>query len=199
MFVRATERLIACDRLSAFSKSSDITLPNENGGDKREAPLGTAMSGQSQSERLEASIVPEQEDVIPAPCAPGSSHPGHDLYSTCGPGGRLSGVQHSGTEWCVDSAAGQAAKIESTVCPVHPNSHPPEIELDEEHAAPGDTGVHGDNFNSFSGLSAPPNEALVATAGLGKGAEEEAEDDDLAAADWLDVTHALLEELSACR
>lgn len=196
-FGRAMERLIASDRMTAFSKPPDGVASNGNGGEEgEEESVGIAIAGQNQSGRSTAGIVPEQEALVPAPCSPGSSEAGRGLHSACETSGELCVVGNGGTERCMESIAGEAAPVASVALPLHPNSCPLETELDEEHGARGDTDGGRSGNGGLSGGLAPLNEALVMTAGLGEEVAEAAEEDGIAAADWLEVTHALLEEVN---
>ena len=164
---RATERLMANDRMRAFSKPPGGVAPNENGGGGGDT-MGEEVFGRVQQSQGEhsalASIVPEEEAFLPAPCSPGSSEAGCDTYSTCqtASSGGLGGDRgDGGTGPGMGITPGMTAQVASS------------------------------------------NRSVALASGLGEGMMDEAEDDAVAAADWLDVSCALLEKVTesgeACR
>ena len=161
------ERLMANDRMTPFSKPTVGVAPDENGGGGGDA-MGEEVFGRVQQSQGEhsaaASVVPEEEAFLPAPCSPGSSEAGCDTYSTCqtASSGGLGGDRgDGGTGPGMGITPGMTAQVASGGADV----------------------------------------ALASR--LGEGLIDEAEDDAVAAADWLDVSCALLEEVTesgeACR
>eukprot|EP00752_Nemacystus_decipiens_P005048 g4584.t1 len=151
---RATERLIASDLMSAFSKPAVGVVPNdEKGGARDKHTFG--LAGQSQQIQsghpAAASFVPELEAHVPVPDSPEGSEARGDLYSTCDTRGGLG--SDGGTERWMESTVGATAQIV---------------------------------FNDTRAVAAEIGEEPV----------EEEDDDTIAAADWLDATFALLEEVN---
>lgn len=176
--------------MKAFSKpSGGIVSHDESGGDKGEVCSG--LAGQNQSGRLAASIAPAKGAWIQPTCSSGGSGAGHDLSSTCD-------TSRGGTEWCLESTGGATTHTASSSC--HSNRCDWGTELSQEYGARGNPDLV---CIGLSGGLAAPNERLLTTEGVGEGAIEEMEDNDIAAADWLDVTHALLDGVNeshqACR
>lgn len=181
------EGLISSGHMSAFSNPRDRVLPNEN---NCKEVFGRA--GQSESGDSTASVVPRQEALSPAPCPPGSSGTGE----TSGP----SRGGHGGTEQRLDSTeSDKMPTAVSAAFPVGRDRCHSETELDGENDASIDIDVvHGGNDFLFnvSGMVAAPHEAILMPHESSQGVIGEMEDRDIAAADWLDVTHALLDAVN---
>lgn len=185
---RAVERVIASDKMKAFSNPTDRIVPNEIGGDK-----SFGLAGQNQSRLLGTSIFPEEEPFFPAPCSLGGGAGGPDLSSTYESSRGLSGVRHGETARWLKSTGAPTTPASSAGCTISPNRCNSETELDEEHSAGGDIDVvHGGNDSLAERLAAPHETLLTMPHELSEGAIDDVKDHDITAADWLDVTHALL-------
>ncbi|CAM9912130.1 unnamed protein product [Ectocarpus sp. 4 AP-2014] len=188
VYCRAIERVMASDKMRAFSNPGDGIVPNEVGGDK-----SFGLAGQNQSRLLGASISPEEEPFVPAPCFPGSSRGGSVLSSACESSRGLSRVSHGGTAQCLESTGEPTTLTAPASSPLYPNRCHSEILLDDEHGASRDTNVvRSRHSSSAEGLAARPE----MPAGLGEEAIEEMGHNDIAAADWLDVSIALLDAVN---
>lgn len=175
---RAIERVMASDKMGAFSNPADSIVPNEIGGDK-----SFGLAGQNQSRLLGASISPEEGPLFPVPCSPESSRGGSDLSSACETGRGLSRVGHGGSAQCLESTGGPTTLTAPASSPLTRTA------VTQRHCASRDTNLVRSRHSSLAeGLAARPE----MPAGLGEGAIEEMEDNDIAAADWLEVSIALL-------
>lgn len=166
---------------------------NEIGGEQGDRSLGLARH--DPSEHLASSIAPQNETSHLASWSSGSSWTGSDgpsAFETCA---GLFGADHGATEQCLESApASTTANASVAAFSLHPNRCPSEIDFDEEPSVSSATDVvQAANDISAGGFAAPPEMPLTMPAGLSGGAIEDVGDTDIAAADWLDVSHALLD------
>lgn len=195
---RATERLIANDRMRAFSKPPNGIAPNETIGDKGDEPVGIAGQEKNRSELLVSSIAPvEATSMQRRTCSSGCGGVGCDLSRTCeaSRAGLSRVVGHGGNEWWMGSTGGATTQPVRVAAPTHANCCHSGTEPSQEYGSRGDTDmVHGGNVGC-SGRSTMPIESLLMTEGFSEGPTEEARagDDEIAAPDWLEVTHALLD------
>lgn len=167
--------------MKAFSKPRDGTFLNENGGEMGEEVFG--LGGQSQNEQPAPCIFPK-EAVTSARCPPGSSETGSDLHGTCqGSGGTEHGLESTGME--------NAPNVSAALL----DRHHLEKELEEDDGSDIDVVRSGDGAGcSLASMVAAPREAMPMTPEeFGDGAIGGMEEDAVAAADWLDVTDALLD------
>lgn len=178
--------------MSAFSNPRGGNSPNENGGVKGEEGFG--LAGQRHSGHSTASII----SYTPCRCSPGSSETGSDLHNICASGFSRGG--DGGNEHFLESTGVEKTPTVPETFPLHRNRRHSQTEVDEEDDASSDVDVvHFGNDVGFnvSGMVAAPHEAmLMMPEEFSEGAIGEVEDGDIAAADWLDVTHALLDTVS---
>lgn len=173
--------------MRAFSKPSDGIAANADVGTEGEIALGTA--GTSQRERSAATIVPEVHELIPAPCCSGGGEVVCNLRIASG---GLSGAGGRGTaELSVESTGAATAHAVSAASPFSSSNG---CHLNRGYSTRGGTDLD-QGGNGLSVGSAPPDETPLMTEGLRDGPTE-VKDDDIAAADWLEVTHALLDEVN---
>lgn len=191
---RAMEGLIASDRMSVFSTKRDEAFSRETGGCKGEEVCG--LSGQSQSGHSAASIVPKKEAFTSAPCSPSSSETGPELYGTMDASG-LSRVGDGRTEQSESTGEEKTPNVSATfpsryyLATTEPNG--------EDDASSDIDVVNGgkDCGFSLSGMGVETHEAmLMMPEELSDGAIGEMEDQEIAPADWLDVTYAMLDAVN---
>ena len=110
--------------------------------------------------------------------------------STCETFGDPPQSDHAAHERCVEPTAPPTASAPSATSPHHPGCSYPAIELNSEDV------VHGGIVceHDVSGVATSTDTFLVEPDVLGDEVVDEAEDNDIGAADWLDVTHSLLDE-----
>lgn len=152
------------------------------------------IPGQNHCGHGAANVVPEEPAYVhPIGCA-GHIGVGSGVHATCGASGEVSRVGHDGNERCVEleTAGGVKGWTASVAPPAFPNRCKSGTEIDQEHGGPGDADSGKFGSLDFSVGLASSNEPLL-TEGLSQGPLQEVEDHDIAAADWLDVAHALLD------
>lgn len=191
---RAIERVIASDKMTAFSNPADRIGSNETGADKGDK--SAVRVGHSQSRVLAASTTPEEEAFVSASCSPGSSGGGSDL-----PGAsetrELSRGSHDGTEPWLQFTGASTTTSASAAFPLQPICCHSETELGENRGASSDAdAVRGGKFCFVGGLAASHEALPMNPQGLSEGAMEEMHGQDIAEADWLDVSHALLDAVN---
>lgn len=180
---------MASDKMKAFSHPADRNVPRGISGDRSEK--SASLAGQNRSRSSTASITPEEEPITPGPCCSRSSAGKSDLSSGCGPSRGLHRDRCLGpTESTRVPKSPTAVSAPRTLTP---NRWHSEAELDEEGGASGDTDVvHSRNEGLVGGLVAP-DETLLMPQALSEETAADVEEDDVAAADWVEATHALLE------
>lgn len=99
------------------------------------------------------------------------------------------GPSESRQERCVEPSAAPIASTPSAR-PPHPSCCHSETELNG-----GDVLSYGGQSSGYDvgGAATSPEPLLMEPEVIGEGVAEQAEDDEIGAADWLDVTHALLD------
>lgn len=180
--------------MRAFSHSAGDTDANEVAGDKGEEshPVGA----QNQSGLLASSAVPLVEGPIPTPCFPGSNGVGPDAFFMGETSGGLAGREgHGGAEQCLGSAPSGRTHTGFAPSPLLPDCCLSKTALDEDHGANSDAdAVHVGNGHFAGGFVVCPDTLLMMPQGLTEPALEDMDKNGVAAADWLEVTHALLDE-----
>lgn len=185
--------------MTAFSLRAGDMGANDVGGREGGRSCATAAV-QDQSGHLAPTVAPETiEDSVPTLCFPRSN----------GAGSGVSGAREAairgfpqavcrGTEQqvqCLESIPPRVARASSVASPRFSNRCPLEVQLDEERCAVSDIdGVHVGNVTFAGVFAARPKAPLTTPAGLRKESREGREEDDVAAEDWLEVSHALLDE-----
>eukprot|EP00752_Nemacystus_decipiens_P005052 g4587.t1 len=181
---RAFEGLLASGRVSAFSATHNRNCTNKNY--EIEGENGFVLPGLSQHGKSAASIIPTQEAFTSAGRPSGSSETESGLHGTCSGNGE---TEHSLEFTGVDKAP--------TACATSPNCHQSKLNLDEDDAASDIDVVHvGDGESSVSGFVAAPREATLVTLEELSGEAINDTEREFSAADWLDVTDALLAGVS---
>lgn len=178
---------MACDKMKAFSNSAHRSVSCDIIGDEGKKTLG--LGGQDQSRLLSASITPGEECVTLAPCSPKSGGGRSDLST-----GTIWGLnrENDGSERRLESNILPAAPAASASSNVTPNRSNSEAEFDEDGAS-NDTDGQSGSDSLVGGLVAPHETVLMTLQGLSEVVIENVEEDEVAAADWLDVSHALLD------
>jgi len=181
--------------MRAFSIAWNGYRPGEGGRDGGETFLHPG--GQSEAELLwEVGIVADEESFVSAPFVSGNSPTWSDPSMSSTPGTFPSPSQWVGVraERSVEPTAASAA---STA-----RGKPPRQRTwcgsENEFRAEKDPGRHADMAHGgmcgrggeAEGVTDPSEISVQVSA---RGEMEEAEDNDIGAADWLDVTHALLD------
>lgn len=178
---RATEGVFAHKRIGVFRTQADIKLEDNKsctsldlGGRNQSGPLSTTTSTPRSSANTG--------------CEP-------EMSSTCEASRGYSRVDAAGEELCMESTQGQRKSVAAAIPPPYHNCDGLEMVFNAE----GDRGVV--NGGEDVGCSAV---CLVAQASSdtavlmsGEGAIEERGGSGIDAADWLDVTHAMLEKIHA--
>lgn len=161
--------------MRAFSNPADDT-GGHIGGES------CAVSVQDSSGLLVSSVASEEEDPPPNSFFKGNNG-GSSLSCASETTSGLLRANRGGTETCVESDY------------LWNRSHS-DTELDEEHDANNDEdGVNvGNDIPGGGFAAASPEPGLVMPAELDIGQIEDMDDGDVVAADWLEVTHALLDE-----
>lgn len=177
--------------MRAFSNPADRSVPRESSDDEGENSLG--LGGQNQSQLLTATITPGDEPFTPAPCPLGTGVGDSDESSSCGASWALHRVDQDGTERWLESTRARKVPAASASHTLAANGCNSEEEFDD--GAGNETDVaHGENHVFAGGLVAPHGTLLMIPQGCSEGAMEGVEEEDVAAVDWLEVTHALLDE-----
>lgn len=189
---RAIEGVITSSKMRAFSHTRGGMDANDIGGDGGEESC--VVAARNQIGPLASSVASNTEDSILTPGYPGSNGAGADVSgsreTTRGP----CRVGHDGTEPCLGSAPLRTARTTSAVSPLFLGRCHREAELGEEHGANIDVdGVYVEDDCFAGGLPARPETLLTIPAGSSNGVIDDTDDDGVAAADWLEVAHALLD------
>lgn len=190
MLYRAIEGVIASDKMKAFSKSANRSVGTA--GDKGDKSL--RLAGENQSRGWATSINPEDDDpFIPAPCLHGSSGGGSDHSLACGSRRGLSRVAGDERGSCFESVAARGPPLPSASPQrLAPNRRPHEVAPGGEGGPSSSPDLQSESDSLGGGLAQADEALLILSVGLGgEEAVADAEQDDVAAADWLDVATAL--------
>ncbi len=101
------------------------------------------------------------------------------------------GVPYDGTEGSVEPTPAPLASTPSVTHMVHPDCYLSGTQSSNDEVD--DTGGNGSRCIVGGGVVDFPEVSLMTPQVLGEEVEEGPEDEDIGAADWLDVTHALLD------
>ena len=190
---RAAERLFASKHMRAFSIVSDDIQPAEGGWDKLEKFLDPG--GQREAQVLAAAFVADGDSYFAAPFVPGNRETWSDpsMSTTREAAQPPSQTVHEGAGSCIKPAQALITSAASSASLLHHNCSPSETDLstEEDFCRLADM-AHGGMATSCGvdeGVAHSPETMTPQV--VGEGGIEEAEDDDVGAADWLDVMHAL--------
>lgn len=155
------------------------------------------LSDQNQSRHLPVSIVPDEEIMDSVGFCSTSSGAELDVPSTCDASRGSSRVDSPGAERCFDSSRAPIKPIAATRSVPRPLCGEVETRLkagSDKYAM----NVGGNvGYGASDVMAQAPETAVLMSPGLGGGALEEVEDSGISEADWLDVTHAMLDTVHA--
>ena len=172
--------------MKAFSKARKGMSPSENGGGA-ECGEDLGLAKQNHDGHSAASIVPERRAFTSAECPPRSGETGSDVYGTSSGTGE--------TEQYLESTGVEHA---ASVCATFPYHYLSDKELDEDDANSDINVVRGGDgagFSSSGMVGAPSEDMSITPEAFNEGARGEMQEG-VSAADWLDVTVALLDGAS---
>ena len=178
---RAVEGVIASEKMKAFSVPATRRVPRgDTAGGKCEESFN--LVARKQSRVLAASVPPDEDPLIHGSTAP---------LTHGAPGSGGSG------EWLETVLAAKSLDASSTSRFFVPSRGTQGAVLDdEEHGASSETDVTSGSDNLVGALATGPHDEALLMVSASLGGEvvvEDIEEDDVAAADWLEVTTALLE------
>ena len=171
--------------MRALSTPSGCVCPKESDGVKGEDFLDPG--GQNCGP---AGTVADDEAFYTASISSASSG---TWSSTCEAAGNISRVHHAGTEWDVEPAGVRRGPTSCLTCS-HPRRLPSGTEIDNEIGAC--NVAHGENHargGVGGGVVDCDETTFIMPQVSSDGFVEEGEDHGIDAADWLDVTHAMLD------
>lgn len=167
--------------------------PRGIAGHEDDRPLD--VEGQNKTRVLAAKRADNAKDrSIPAPYSPQSGRGGSDLSNAFGSQWGRCRVGHDGSH-LLESTRAPGAIGAYTPSSLTPNRCNHEAALDEGAGATGSNGGVGGENDDDSVLAEPHETLLTMSVGL-DGEEVEGMEDDVTAADWLDVTTALLDAVN---
>ena len=179
--------------MRAFSIASDNIQPTAGSSDKLEEFLDPG--GQREAQLLAAAFVADGDSCFPAPFVMRNRETWSDpsMPTTRDAAQHHSQTVHDGAGSCIEPARALMASAASSPSSLHHNCCPSETDLrtGEDCCRLADMAHGGISARcGVDGGVAHSPETMTLQA-VGEGVIEEAGDDDVGAADWLDVMHAL--------